>query len=73
MATTLGLLYEQFIGEVPANELTQKEYFQMKCCSLQQKDLDYHYKRMSALFYKLNGFNDPTLKHVFVASLPKEL
>ena len=74
MATTLGLLYEQFIGEaVPANELAQKEYFQMKCCSLQQKDLDYHYKRMLALFYKLNGFNDPTLKHVFVASLPKEL
>ena len=28
---------------------------------------------MSALFYKLNGFNDPILKHVFVAFLPKEL
>ena len=26
-----------------------------------------------SLFYKLNGFNDPTLKHVFVASLLKEL
>lgn len=28
---------------------------------------------MSIIFYKLNGFNDPTLKHVFIASLPKEL
>jgi len=28
---------------------------------------------MSILFYKLNGFNDPTLKHVFLASLPEEL
>ena len=37
------------------------------------KDLHFHYKRMSILFYKLNGFNDPTLKHVFLASLPTEL
>ena len=37
------------------------------------KDLDFHYKRMSILFYKLNGFNDHTLKHVFLASLPEEL
>ncbi|KAH9752163.1 hypothetical protein KPL71_014589 [Citrus sinensis] len=28
---------------------------------------------MSIRFYKLNGFNDPTLKHVFLASLPEEL
>lgn len=45
----------------------------MKCCSLQQKDLDYHYKRMFFLFYKLDGFNNPTLKHVFIAFFPKEL
>ncbi|KAH9744190.1 Endonuclease [Citrus sinensis] len=36
-------------------------------------DLDFHYKRMFLLFYKLNGFNEPTLKHVFLASLPDEL
>ena len=34
--------------------------------------LEMHYKRMSMLYYKLNGFN-PSLKHVFVASLPSEL
>ena len=45
----------------------------MKCCSLQIKDLDFHYKRMSTMYYKLNGFNDPSLKHVFVASLLKEI
>ena len=28
---------------------------------------------MSILLYKLNGFNDHTLKHVFLASLPTEL
>ena len=28
---------------------------------------------MSILFYKLIGFNEPSLKHVFIASLPSEL
>ncbi|KAH9649376.1 hypothetical protein KPL70_025954 [Citrus sinensis] len=44
-----------------------------ECCSLHIKDLDFHYKRMPTMYYKLNGFNDPSLKHVFVASLPKEI
>ena len=25
------------------------------------------------MYYKLNGFNDPSLKYVFVASLPNEI
>ena len=45
----------------------------MKCCSLQRKDLDFYYKRMSIMYYKLNCFNDPSLKHIFVAFLPKEI
>ncbi|KAH9686157.1 hypothetical protein KPL70_014259 [Citrus sinensis] len=51
----------------------RKEYHQMKCCSLKRHLLDAHYKRMSILFYKLNGFNEPSLKHVFIVSLPPEL
>lgn len=74
LSTALGLIYDQFLGDQTASvELVRKEYMEMKCCSLQQKDLDYHYKRMYVLFYKLDGFNNPTLKHVFIASLPKEL
>ena len=45
----------------------------MKCCSLKRHLLESHYKRMSILFYKLNGFNEPSLKHVFIASLPSKL
>ncbi|KAH9780656.1 hypothetical protein KPL71_008160 [Citrus sinensis] len=54
-------------------EAARRDYLNVKCCSLNAKDLDFHYKRMSLLFYKLNGFNEPTLKHVFLASLPDEL
>ncbi|KAH9704967.1 hypothetical protein KPL70_011686 [Citrus sinensis] len=74
VSTTLNIIHEQFIGEKTAStEANRKEYHQMKCCSLKRHLLDAHYKRMSILFYKLNGFNEPSLKHVFIASLPPEL
>ena len=74
IGTTLNLIHEQFIGEkTVSTEADRKEYHQMKCCSLKRHLLDAHYKRMSILFYKLNGFNEPSLKHVFIASLPAEL
>ncbi|KAH9686199.1 hypothetical protein KPL70_014281 [Citrus sinensis] len=72
--TTLNIIHEQFIGERTAStDADKKEYHQMKYCSLKRHLLESHYKRMSILFYKLNGFNEPSLKHVFIASLPSEL
>ncbi|KAH9801794.1 hypothetical protein KPL71_001159 [Citrus sinensis] len=74
ISQVLGLIYEQFLGEITAaNEQIRREFCLMKCYSLQIRDLDFHYKMMSTMYYKLNGFNDPSLKHVFVASLPKEI
>ncbi|KAH9716750.1 hypothetical protein KPL71_021566 [Citrus sinensis] len=74
IGTALNLIHEQFIGEkITSTEADRKEYHKMKCCSLKRHLLDAHYKRMSILFYKLNGFNEPSLKHVFIASLPSEL
>ncbi|KAH9724590.1 hypothetical protein KPL70_007542 [Citrus sinensis] len=74
ISQVLALIYEQFLREATtANEQIRREFHIMKCCSLQIKDLDFHYKRMSTMYYKLNGFNDPSLKHVFIASLPKEI
>ncbi|KAH9792634.1 hypothetical protein KPL71_004206 [Citrus sinensis] len=74
IGTALNIIHEQFIGEKTAStEADRKEYHQMKCCSLKRHLLDAHYKRMSILFYKLNGFNEPSLKHVFIASIPSEL
>ncbi|KAH9780705.1 hypothetical protein KPL71_008179 [Citrus sinensis] len=74
IGTALNIIHEQFIGEKTAStDADRKEYHQMKCCSLKRHLLDAHYKRMSILFYKLNGFNEPSLKHVFIASLPSEL
>ncbi|KAH9769269.1 hypothetical protein KPL71_011936 [Citrus sinensis] len=74
VSSALAVLHDQFLGDPSAVfEAARRDYLHMKCCSLNAKDLDFHYKRMSLLFYKLNGFNEPTLKHVFLASLPDEL
>ncbi|KAH9765512.1 hypothetical protein KPL70_001895 [Citrus sinensis] len=74
VSSVLAVLHDQFLGDPSAVfEAARRDYLNMKCCSLNAKDLDFHYKRMSLLFYKLNGFNEPTLKHVFLASLPEEL
>ncbi|KAH9769458.1 hypothetical protein KPL71_012010 [Citrus sinensis] len=74
VSSALAVLHDQFLGDPSAIfEAARQDYLNMKCCSLNAKDLDFHYKRMSLLFYKLNGFNEPTLKHVFLASLPEEL
>ncbi|KAH9717087.1 hypothetical protein KPL71_021694 [Citrus sinensis] len=65
VSSALAVLHDQFLGDPSAVfEAARRDYLNMKCCSLNDKDLDFHYKRMSLLFYKLNGFNEPTLKHI---------
>ncbi|KAH9734952.1 hypothetical protein KPL71_017573 [Citrus sinensis] len=74
VSNALAVLHDQFLGDPSAVfEAARRDYLNMKCCSLNAKDLDFHYKRMSLLFYKLNEFNESTLKHVFLASLPEKL
>ncbi|KAH9752102.1 hypothetical protein KPL71_014562 [Citrus sinensis] len=56
VGTALNIIHEQFIGEkIASTDADRKEYHQMKCCSLKRHLLESHYKRMSILFYKLNG------------------
>ncbi|KAH9769474.1 hypothetical protein KPL71_012014 [Citrus sinensis] len=65
VSSALVVIHDQFLGDPSAVfEAARRDYLSMKCCSLHAKDLDFHYKRMSLLFYKLNGFNEPTLKHI---------
>jgi len=73
-AAVLGALHEEFIGDgAITDRKIRQEFFEMKCCSLNMKDLDRHFKRMIQRFYLLNGGNDPSLKNTYVASLPVDL
>lgn len=69
----LGLIHKEFLGGFQLIEKQkQHEYFEMKCCSLKKQDLDRYFQRMAQRYYMLNGFNDPNLKHTFIALLLEE-
>lgn len=68
VSSALAVIHDQFLSDPSAVfETARRDYLN------NVKDLDFHYKRMSLLFYKFNGFNEPILKHVFLAFLPEEL
>ncbi|QHN94047.1 polyprotein [Arachis hypogaea] len=70
----LGIIHQEFLGDITIiQKRNSQEYFEMKCCSLNRKDLGRHYKKMAAKYYPLGGNNNPPLKQVFMASLPDEL
>ncbi|QHO48457.1 polyprotein [Arachis hypogaea] len=70
----LGIIHQEFLGDITIiQKRNSQEYFEMKCCSLNRKDLEKHYKKMAAKYYPLGGNNNPPLKQVFIASLPDEL
>ncbi|QHO08450.1 polyprotein [Arachis hypogaea] len=70
----LGVLHQEFVGDIIIiQKRNSQEYFEMKCCSLNKKDLEKHYKRMAAKYYPLGENSNPPLKQVFMTSLPNEL
>ncbi|KAH9649380.1 hypothetical protein KPL70_025958 [Citrus sinensis] len=48
VSSALAVLHDQFLGDPSAVfEAARRDYLNMKCCSLNVKDLDFHYKRIS--------------------------
>ncbi|QHO59432.1 polyprotein [Arachis hypogaea] len=73
-AQFLGTLYKEFLRDITIiQKKISQEYFEMRCCSLNRKDLEAHYKKMAGKYYPLGGQSNPLLKQVFIASLPEEL
>ena len=70
----ISTIHHEFLGNIEvANKEIRKEYFDMKCCSLKSKDIIRHFQRMQQRFYRLNGYNDPSLKSTYMSSLPGEI
>jgi len=45
----------------------------MKCYSYLRSDLERHFKDMCRRYHILFGLDDPSLKHAFLAFIPKDL
>jgi hypothetical protein len=74
LSEALGWLYYEFLGEaLNDKEIARYEYFKMKCCSYLRSDLERHFKKMCRRYHILSGPDDPSLKHAFLASIPRDL
>ncbi|KAH9698051.1 hypothetical protein KPL71_023859 [Citrus sinensis] len=53
VSSALAVLHDQFLGDPSVVfETARRDYLNMKCCSLNAKDLDFHYKRISRKPYR---------------------
>ena len=70
----LGMLHAEFVGNLEIfHKRQEQEFYQMKCCSLEIKDLQRHYQRMARTYYQLGGYNSRELRQTFVTSFSEEL
>ncbi|KAL5548138.1 hypothetical protein UlMin_003369 [Ulmus minor] len=66
----LDHIYTEFCGQEPqVTEILRAEFFKMKCCFMQWKDLEKHYREMTKRFYLIGGVDDPNLKQAFLSSI----
>ncbi|KAJ0096050.1 hypothetical protein Patl1_15626 [Pistacia atlantica] len=70
----IGFLLKEFVGETQ-NRVDQlrDEFFKLKCCSFDPKDLQLHFKRASLRFYEIGGPDDPNIKQAYLSSIPDSL
>jgi hypothetical protein len=74
LSEALGWLHYEFLGEaLNDKEIARYKYFKMKCCSYLRSDLERNFKDMCQRYHILSGPNDPSLKHAFLASIPRDL
>lgn len=70
----MALVYNEFVGTpIRHTDIARDEFLNMKCYSLELKDLERHYDLMSKQFYILGGIDDLNLKQVFFHSFPDSL
>ncbi|KAG5234177.1 zinc finger, CCHC-type, viral movement protein [Salix suchowensis] len=63
----------QFVNKaLNDKEIARYEYFKMKCSYL-RSNLEKHFKEMCRRYHILSGPDDPSLKHAFLASIPRDL
>ncbi|KAK2645547.1 hypothetical protein Ddye_020742 [Dipteronia dyeriana] len=70
----MGIVFREFLGDASQfYKQTGQKFFKIQCCSLDKRDIDYHYRCMSFRYHALGGINDESLRQVYLNSLPTEL
>ncbi|KAI9174389.1 hypothetical protein LWI28_016595 [Acer negundo] len=53
-SVVMGIIFREFLGDPDQfYKQARQEFFEMRCCSLRKKDIDFHYKLMSSRYHIL--------------------
>ncbi|KAL2518517.1 Reverse transcriptase domain-containing protein [Abeliophyllum distichum] len=70
----LNALYWEFCGKQDhLKDIARKEFFKLKCCSYNPKDLNKHFENAVRRFYLIGGMDDPNIKQAYLEYIPQPL
>ncbi|KAL2526924.1 putative zinc finger protein [Abeliophyllum distichum] len=59
----MNALYWEFCGRQDyLKDIAREEFFKLKCCSYNPKDLDKHFQNAAKRYYLIGGMDDPNIK-----------
>ncbi|KAK2662932.1 hypothetical protein Ddye_001506 [Dipteronia dyeriana] len=63
VSQAMGILFREFIGDASQfYKQTRQEFFEIRCCSRDRREIYFHYRRMSFRYHALSGINDESLR-----------
>ncbi|KAL2499235.1 Reverse transcriptase domain-containing protein [Abeliophyllum distichum] len=70
----MNALYWEFCGKQDhLKNIAREEFFKLKCCSYNPKDLNKHFENAVRRFYLIGGMDDPNIKQAYLESIPQPL
>ncbi|KAL2531113.1 Uncharacterized protein Adt_04464 [Abeliophyllum distichum] len=70
----MNALYWEFCEKQDhLKDISCEEFFKLKCCSYNPKDLNKHFENAVRRFYLIGGMDDPNIKQAFLESIPQPL
>ncbi|KAL2471551.1 Reverse transcriptase domain-containing protein [Abeliophyllum distichum] len=70
----MNALYWEFCGrQEHLKDIAREEFFKLKCCSYNPKDLDKHFQNAAKRYYLIGGMDDPNIKQAYLESIPQPL
>ncbi|KAL2526616.1 Uncharacterized protein Adt_11670 [Abeliophyllum distichum] len=66
----MGSLYWEFCGRQDhLKDIVREEFFKLKCCSYNPKDLDKHFQNAVRRYYLIGGMDDLNIKQAYLESI----
>ncbi|KAL2518395.1 Reverse transcriptase domain-containing protein [Abeliophyllum distichum] len=70
----MNTLYWELCGKQDhLKDIAREEFFKLKCCSYNPKDLNKHFENAVRCIYLIGGMDDPNINQAYLESIPQPL